>query len=480
MKGFLIIFVSVLLTSMQFSAFGQQPETPIRIKIDANVDGKQVNIDTNINSLDDFNIDAFLKDLGIENELNQLNIDINTGFHFDWDEQAFEDMMGELRNIEMPEMPAMPELQMEQLEGLKFMTPNKAVLGVYTEKELEGARITGLVEAGAAAGAGLMEGDIITGIDHRTIESPANLSEVIGLYTPGSTVKVTYLRNGNAATIDIVLKENTTKIDDWAESLDSFNTKMENFNPEQLFEMNTPTRGFLGVYLDDEDDKVVITGLAPDGPAAKAGLLEGDIIKEINGEKVSDYDELMDFMNETAPGDKVKITYERNGKTEKTEVELGEVKNRMYFFENHEEGNSPNIIFDHVEPMPPGNAYSYSSVDGKRNVTIRITSIKDSEAPKTNEKEQLNELHPLMDPRNLTVYSNPSDGTFNIKFNLNQTGDTKIAVTDINGAIVYEETINNFSGAYDKTISLTDAPKGTYFVKVSQNGYAGTKTVILQ
>jgi len=474
MKGFLIIFFTLLLTSMQFNASAQQPETPIRIKIDANVDGKQVNIDTNINALDDFNIDAFLKDLGIENELNQLNIDINSGFHFDWHEQAFDDMMGELRSIEMP------EFKMEQLEDLKFITPNKAVLGVYTEKELDGARITGLVNGGAAANAGLIEGDIITGIDHRTIESPSNLSEVISLYEPGAKVKVTYFRDGKSATTDIVLKENTTKIDNWAVNIDSFNTKLENFNPEQLFEMNTPTRGFLGVYLDDENDKVVITSLSPDGPAAKAGLLEGDIIREVNGKKIGDYDELMDFMNGTVPGDKIKITYERNGKINKTEVELSEVKNRMNFFKNDDEGAAPRIQFEHAEPMPPGNAYSYSSVDGKRNVTIRITSIKENEAPKTNEKEPLNELHPLMEPRTLNVYSNPSDGTFNIKFNLNEAGDTKISVTDINGAIVYEETIKNFSGAYDKTVSLLDAPKGTYFVKVTQNGYSGTKTVILQ
>lgn len=85
-----------------------------------------------------------------------------------------------------------------------------------------------------------------------------------------------------------------------------------------------------------------------------------------------------------------------------------------------------------------------------------------------------------MDPQNLIVYSNPSAGSFNIKFNLNQEGDTRVVVTDVNGKEVYSETLKNFSGAYDKTISLESAPKGTYFIKVTQNGYSGTKSVILQ
>lgn len=479
MKGFNITFTAFLFTALQFTANGQNPDGQLRIKIDANVEGEEVKIDTNVNSLQDFDIDAFLKDLGIENELNQLNIDINTQSRLGFDEETFEDMIIELRNIEMP------SFEMQELKGLNLMTPNKAVLGVYTEKTPEGAKITGLVATGAAEGAGLVEGDVIVGIDHRTIESPANLSEVIGMYEPGASVKVTYLRERKSQSTQIVLKENNAELNNWIEQLDmsgldSLNVKMNNLDLENLFEMNMPSRGYLGVYLDDEDDKVLVTGVEENGPAAKAGLKEGDIIKEVNGNKVGDYDELMEFMNGTVPGDIIQITYERNGKIEKTDATLIEVKNRSFYFNNKEESFAPNIIFDQAEPLAPCNTYSYNSTDGKRNVTISIAAINSDEAPKVNSNTALNELHPLMDTRNLTVFSNPTDGTFNIKFTLPQEGDTQIAVTDINGAVVYTETIINFSGTYNKSVSLEGEPKGTYFVKVSQNGYSGTKTVILQ
>ena len=212
MKRLQFIFTFCLLAVLQSAVFGQNPDNTIRIKIDANVDGKTVKIDTNISSLEDLDIDAYLRELGIDDELNQLNIDINSGFSFHWDEAAFDEMMEGLQSIEIPEI---PELRLEGLDDLAFISPNKAVLGVYTEKTLEGAEITGLVKDGAAAEAGLAEGDIITGIDNRTIESPSNLSEVMALYEAGNTVKVTYLHNGKSETKNIVLKENKPAIDNF-------------------------------------------------------------------------------------------------------------------------------------------------------------------------------------------------------------------------------------------------------------------------
>lgn len=482
MKQFLLIFTFFTLSAISFS---QNPDNgQIRIKIDANVDGEKVKIDTSIDALSDFDIDGFLKELGLDEELSQLNIDINTGFNFDWDEAAFEEMMQGLENIEMPELPEMPMLpNLEHLRELEMLSMNKALLGVYTDKAPEGAKITGLVEESGAIAAGLKEGDIITAIDTRTIESPDNLTEVIGMYEPGASVKVTYIRDGKTETVNAVLQENKNDFGSWSDFdfKDSFNVKWDN-NLDHLMELNVPSRGYLGVYLQDENGKVEVSGVEDNSSAKEAGLQKGDIITELNGKKIITYNEVMEFMETTTPGEKIKISYERDGKKNSTEATLKEVKGmNFYFKKDNEEGYSPNIIIDRIAPCPPGSAYSYNSGDGKRNINICITAIKntDEKAPTPNgNSSELN--HPLLEQNSVSIYSNPSAGTFNVKFNLPEAGDTKIVITDINGKEVYTETLPNFSGAYDKTVALTTEPKGTYFVKVTQNGYSNTKTVVLQ
>ncbi len=479
MKQFLLIFTFFTLSTISFS---QNPDNgQIRIKIDANVDGEKVKIDTSIDALSDFDIDGFLKELGLDEELSQLNIDINTGFNFDWDEAAFEEMMEGLQNIEMPEIPELPNLA--HLQELEILSANKAILGVYTDKVPEGAKITGLVDESGAVEAGLKEGDIITAIDAKTIESPNNLSEVIGMYEAGVTVKVTYIRDGKTASVNAVLKENKNDFGSWSGMegfSDSFNLNWDN-DLDKLMEINKPTRGYLGVYLQDEEGMVKVSGVEGNSAAQEARLKEGDVITELNGKKIITYDDVMEFMETTTPGEKIKISYEREGKKNSTEATLKEVKGMNFYFKDKEEGYVPNIIIDRVAPCPPGSAYSYNSGDGKRNINICITAIKNSDekapAPNGNSSDL---SHPLLDQNSVSIYSNPSAGTFNVKFNLPETGDTKIVITDINGKEVYTETLPNFSGAYDKTVALTTEPKGTYFVKVTQNGYSNTKTVVLQ
>jgi S1-C subfamily serine protease len=56
--------------------------------------------------------------------------------------------------------------------------------------------------------------------------------------------------------------------------------------------VNKPARPWLGVYSTEIEDKVVIVGIAPKGPAARAELKTGDVILAVAGENVSTLAEL--------------------------------------------------------------------------------------------------------------------------------------------------------------------------------------------
>jgi putative serine protease PepD len=68
---------------------------------------------------------------------------------------------------------------------------------------------------------------------------------------------------------------------------------------------------------------VQITSVQPGGPAASAGLRAGDVIIEVNGEPATSTDQMLALTITMKPGEKVPITYVRNGQAIDTEVTLG-------------------------------------------------------------------------------------------------------------------------------------------------------------
>jgi putative serine protease PepD len=67
-----------------------------------------------------------------------------------------------------------------------------------------------------------------------------------------------------------------------------------------------------------------VVGVVPGGPAAAAGLRNGDIITKIDGEPATDANQLLAVTLTKKPGETVSITYERNGGApQTTKVTLG-------------------------------------------------------------------------------------------------------------------------------------------------------------
>ncbi|WP_436785865.1 S1C family serine protease [Yinghuangia sp. YIM S10712] len=64
--------------------------------------------------------------------------------------------------------------------------------------------------------------------------------------------------------------------------------------------------------------------ITPNGPADQAGLKAGDIITKLNDHTITAYEDLFSEIWSHKPGEKVKITYLRDGKEATTEVTLGQ------------------------------------------------------------------------------------------------------------------------------------------------------------
>lgn len=68
--------------------------------------------------------------------------------------------------------------------------------------------------------------------------------------------------------------------------------------------------------------------------------------------------------------------------------------------------------------------------------------------------------------KKMSVYPNPNDGTFNIRFESNESAKTTVTVTDANGKKVFEEKLGKFSGSYEKEVDLKKFGSGMYTVTI--------------
>jgi len=103
----------------------------------------------------------------------------------------------------------------------------------------------------------------------------------------------------------------------------------------QLREHGQTRRGWLGVHIQTVSDEIaealglesakgaLVSDVAPDGPAAAAGIKAGDVIVNFDGRDVTEMRSLPRMVADTPVGKSVRVVIFRDGKTQTVKVELG-------------------------------------------------------------------------------------------------------------------------------------------------------------
>jgi serine protease Do len=166
---------------------------------------------------------------------------------------------------------------------------------------------------GAAAKAGLKRSDIIVEFDGEHVRSARQFSRLVQESPPGRTVKATIVRDGKRSTVEITPSEGHDaflwdderlgdRIRERLGDLDMLADRMPSFD----FHFDRPSgsaRGRLGVTVQTMStqlaayfgakDGVLVTAVADDSAASRAGIKAGDVITSINGEDVHSSEDLV-------------------------------------------------------------------------------------------------------------------------------------------------------------------------------------------
>jgi len=127
----------------------------------------------------------------------------------------------------------------------------------------------------------------------------------------------------------------------------------------QILERGRPIRGFLGVEMRDLDPRVramlgysegsgaAVTAVAPESPAEAAGLQPGDIVREVNGEKIISSGQLLALVQRARVGGVMGLQVWRNGEIvglDATIAESGAAKASAPGSETQGRGHGPDQV----------------------------------------------------------------------------------------------------------------------------------------
>ena len=155
-------------------------------------------------------------------------------------------------------------------------------------KETKGVLISDVTEGSPAAKAGLKRGDVVKGFDGHEVENAHTLSRLVAATQPNSKAKVDIIRDGKGETIEITIGTMPQQVEgQLPEKATAWGLSVQDITPELAQQLG----------LNPDEQGVVISGVAPGSPAGEAGLRAGDVVKQVNRQKVhnlNDYNQALD------------------------------------------------------------------------------------------------------------------------------------------------------------------------------------------
>jgi serine protease Do len=187
--------------------------------------------------------------------------------------------------------------------GIQDLTPELAqYYGIQNQK---GVLVTQVFPGDPADKAGIKAKDIIIAVDDKPVGTGRELSSAVAGMAVGKQVPVKILRDGQEKTLKVQLAERkdeelAAKATTPAES-DELGIRAADLNPESARRFG----------VDENEKGVLVAGVKPGSRADKAGLQQGDIVKEVNRVAVQSVNDMKAEFGKAKAGDSVPLLVRR-------------------------------------------------------------------------------------------------------------------------------------------------------------------------
>ncbi|NIR46524.1 MAG: PDZ domain-containing protein [Gemmatimonadetes bacterium] len=180
-----------------------------------------------------------------------------------------------------------------------------ADMRAYSLPDRKGAVVQDFPDDSPAEAAGIRPGDVIIAINDLPVDRVGQLQRTIASFEPGERVRVTVVRYAERMEFDVRLAE--ARIDQPEIRTAAVEARPGNtLLGIQVREADRRTLVEWGGFPDHMAlEGVLVTRVAPYGPASNAGIRQRFLIQRVNGQPVGNVDEFDEALEDVRPGDVV-------------------------------------------------------------------------------------------------------------------------------------------------------------------------------
>ncbi|HEV7923409.1 MAG TPA: Do family serine endopeptidase [Thermoanaerobaculia bacterium] len=189
--------------------------------------------------------------------------------------------------------------------GMNIQEVNEQSRQAFGLNETRGALVQNVTPGKPADKAGLEPGDVIVEIDSKKINNNRELIDYISYLPVGTKVNLAIIRNGQRRNLTATTAERDVEQERAEAPASEAVAPTRNKLGLSVQDLTAATRQMYSV--DDRVSGVVVTDVKEVSPAGEVGISEGDVISEVQGQKITSVSQFRDAVDRLRSGTTIRM-----------------------------------------------------------------------------------------------------------------------------------------------------------------------------